>query len=80
MKVQTINGVPYFINESNQVFFYDKSKTTQTSIGHWDPARQHLELAANWQEIVRESVIKYREQLNEHTQAEMTKARELQKV
>jgi len=81
MKVQTIHGVPYYINEANQVFFY--SKTTQgpkESIGSWDPTRQHLQLVPDWQAIVKEFVVSYRQQLKEHTMTEMEKARALQNV
>ena len=81
MKVQTINGVPYYINEANQIFFYSKvSQTPKESIGIWDPARQHLQLYDNWQTIVKESVTSYREQLHEHTTLEMEKAKALQNV
>ncbi len=81
MKVQTIHGVPYYVNEANQVFFY--SKTTQVPkepIGVWDPARQHLQLVPDWETKVKEFVVSYRQQLKEHTMAEMEKAKALQRV
>ncbi len=79
MKVQTIHGVPYYINEANQVFFY--SKTTQgpkEPIGTWDPTRQHLQLDPDWQTTVKDFLEMYRKQLKEHTMAEMEKAKALQ--
>jgi hypothetical protein len=81
MKVQTINGVPYYINETNQVFFYSKTaQTTTPAVGTWDPVRQYLQLHADWQTLTKDYVVRYREQLDTHTKAEMEKAKALQKV
>jgi hypothetical protein len=81
MKVQTIHGVPYHINESNQVFFYEKTLTgSKPAIGTWDATQQRLTLFSEWQTIVHDTVKSYRAQLNEHTEKELQKARELQKV
>lgn len=80
MKVQTINGVPYYINEANNIFFYSKTQTPTVSIGIWDPARQFLQLHPDWETIVKENVTSYREQLHEHTTTEMEKAKALQNV
>jgi hypothetical protein len=81
MKVQTINGVPYYINEANQLFFYSKvSQTPTNSIGTWDPVCLLLQLHDNWETIVKDYMTSYREQLNEHTKTEMEKAKALQNV
>jgi hypothetical protein len=81
MKVQTINGVPFYINETNQIFFYEKTPTgSKPAIGTWDTVQQRLNLFPEWQTLMQEGVTSYRTQLKEHTEKELQKARELQKA
>jgi hypothetical protein len=92
MKVQTIQGVPYYINDKHEIFLYEENAnksisssnaaTTNlsVSIGVWDPARQHLQLQADWQTKIQPQVETYRMKLKEKTDTEMAKAKELQKV
>jgi hypothetical protein len=89
MKVQTINGVPYHVNDKNEVFLYNNNVNKSSSsnattthislpIGIWDPVRNHLQMYDDWQTRIQSEVETYRTTLKDLTDSEMTKARELQ--
>ena len=76
MKVQTINGVPYLINEANEVFVY--SSVPPIAVGTYSPDTKVISLHADW-EVRMESWMKhYRENLKESTEEALKKAKALQ--
>ena len=84
MKLITIHGVPYNINDKQEVFLYEKAASSSTlstpSIGTWDASSQRLHLHTNWQTIIQPHITTYRTNLKTHTEQEIQKAKELQKV
>ena len=78
MKTQTINGVPYLINESGEVFVY--SAVPQIHIGNYSVDTKVLTLIEGWQAKMAEWTTYYRKQLQAHTQEELEKAVQLQKA
>lgn len=78
MKTLTIHGVPYSINEKNEVFLYKGS--TDLSIGSWDASKQKLTLDPKWQELAQPFLATYRNQVEESSVTAMKKAKELQGV
>ncbi len=87
MKVITIHGVPYHINDKQELFLYEKASTSSTSstvstpaIGTWDASCQRIHLHTNWQTLIQPNIDIYRTNLKTHTNQEIQKAKELQKV
>ena len=87
MKVITIHGVPYHINDKQEVFLYEKASASSSSstpstpaIGTWDASCQRLHLHTNWQTLIQPNINIYRTNLKTHTEEETQKAKELQKV
>ena len=78
MKTQTINGVPYLINESGEVFIY--SAVPHIHIGNYSADTKVLTLLEGWQTKMAEWTTYYRKQLQTHTQEELEKAVQLQKA
>ena len=76
MKVLTIHGVPYNVNEKQEVFLYK----SEICIGSYDAATQILQLKDNWQEVAQPFLLEHRAQVNATSVAAMQKARELQGV
>jgi hypothetical protein len=79
MKVQTINGVPYLINEASvphEVFVY--SSVPPISVGTYSPDTKVISLHADWEERMESWMKHYRENLKESTQEALTKAKALQ--
>jgi hypothetical protein len=82
MKTLTIQGVPYSVNDKNEVFVYQSSGSTDKyiHIGMLNTTTNTVELFDTWQDIAEERLAKYRECLKEKTEAAMAKAREIQGV
>ena len=80
MKTLTIQGVPYTVNDKNEVFLYQHSSCTEKHIhiGTYDSKNQTVTLFDDWEERSEERVKKYRNALKEKTEAAMAKAREIQ--
>lgn len=76
MKTQTINGVPYDVNEKGDVHIYK----TQICIGKWDIEKQDLILHDNWEKISVDYRKEYREKLQEDTKKALERAAEQQGV
>ena len=76
MKTLTINGVPYTVNESGDVFVY--SSSPPISIGTYDTTTKTLKLHEDWQARMEEWVAHYRTGLKEETDAALEKAKQLQ--
>ena len=78
MKTQTINGVPYLINDKGEVFLY--SSVPPISLGHYVKETKVLTLREGWQESAEDWVVHYRKVLKENTTIALQKAAELQKA
>ena len=82
MKTLTIQGVPYTMNDKNEVFLYQptSSKEKHVQIGTYDSTNQTVTLFENWEERSEEHVKGYREALKQKTEAAMAKARDIQGI
>ena len=78
MKTLTLHGVPYNVNDKNEVFLY--KGPSDLCIGTWDPATQTLNLIDGWQEKATPFLAEHRKQVQDATLAAMKKAHELQGV
>ena len=80
MKTITINGVPYQIDDKNNVYMYQPSSLNQppVALGTWDPEKEKLDLVNNWKTKAKGFVEKYRSNLNQYTEESLEKARALQ--
>jgi len=78
MKTITINGVPYLVNETGQVFVY--SAVPQIHIGQYSADTKVITLVDDWEKRMEEWVVHYRNNLKQHTIDELKKAAELQKA
>ena len=82
MKTLTIQGVPYTVNDKNEVFLYQpaSSKEKHVHIGTYDSTTQTVTLFDDWEERSEEHVKAYRESLKQKTEVAMVKARDIQGV
>jgi hypothetical protein len=82
MKTLTIQGVPYTLNDKNEVFLYQhsSSKDNHIHIGSYDSTSQTVKLFDDWEERSEEHVKAYRNALKAKTEAAMAKAREIQGI
>ena len=78
MKTQTINGVPYLINDKGEVFLY--SSVPPISLGQYVKETKSLKLHTAWQESATDWVMHYRNGLKGQTTIALQKAAELQKA
>ena len=76
MKNITINGVPYLINEKNEVFVY--GSVPPIPIGSYNTDTKVLALAEDWQERMATWIEYYRNGLKEATEEALEKAKQLQ--
>lgn len=82
MKTLTIQGVPYAVNDKNEVFMYQHSSSTDkhVQIGTYDPKTLTVSLFEKWQDAVEERVTLYRASLKKKTEEAMEKARKVQGI
>jgi hypothetical protein len=82
MKTLTIQGVPYAVNDKNEVFLYQHSSSTDEhiQIGTYDSKKESVILFDTWKDLVEERLQKYRMSLKQKTEEAMERARELQGV
>lgn len=78
MKTITIHGVPYCVNEKNEVFLY--KGPTDLCIGSWDTTKQKLSLNASWQTDAQAFLATYRSQVDATSKQAVQKAKELQGI
>lgn len=78
MKTLTINGVPYLINDSGEVFVY--SSVPPIPIGTYDKDKKILALAEDWETRMEDWVAHYRNGLNDTTKDALQRAAELQRA
>ena len=78
MKTLTINGVPYLVNDSGEVFVY--SSVPPIPIGTYDKDKKILALAEDWETRIAEWVDHYRIGLQEETNRALQSAAELQRA
>lgn len=92
MKTLILHGVPYNVNDMNQVFLYTKHSTSSSNaasespmtpapqIGTYDPETQKLTLFPDWQTKSEEFLTVYRKMLQEVSTDALEKARILQTI
>ena len=82
MKTLTIQGVPYAVNDKNEVFLYQHSSSTEkhVQIGTYDPKTMKVNIFDKWQEAVEERLTLYRASLKKKTEEAMEKARKVQGI
>lgn len=78
MKTLTINGVPYLVNDSGEVFVY--SSVPPIPIGTYDKDKKILALAEDWETRMADWVDHYRNGLQEETDQALQSAAELQRA
>ena len=79
MKHEVIQGVPYLINETKEVFLYENPvSSSPVKIGTYE--NNTLSLFPNWKELSQAFVNRYRESLKTQTETAMVQAKELQGV
>jgi hypothetical protein len=78
MKVITINGVPYQIDDKNNIYMYESSPPI--TLGTWDPSKEKLSLVNDWKTKAKSFVEKYRSNLHQNTEESLEKARQLQSI
>jgi hypothetical protein len=80
MKTVTLHGVPYQIDDKNNVYMYQPSSLNQTPIalGTWDPEKEKLTLIPDWKQKAKSFVEKYRSDLHNYTEESLEKAKALQ--
>jgi hypothetical protein len=85
MKTLTLHGVPYNVNDKNEVFLYkgpasSMQDASNLCIGSWNPTTQTIALKEGWQQLAAPFLAEWRQQVRETTEAAMKKAHELQGV
>lgn len=78
MKTLTLHGVPYSVNDKNEVFLY--KGPADVSIGSWDAEKQKLTLKEGWKEMAQPFLESYRSKVKENSDQAMQRAKELQGV
>jgi hypothetical protein len=76
VKSVILHGVPYVINDKNELFFYGSQPLLQ--IGTWNQATDTVTLLSDWQTKAEPFLHTYKEQLRIHTNDTLEKARALQ--
>ena len=77
MKVQTLQGVPYTVNETGELFVYGSEPTLR--IGTYNSQTKEVVLVDKWQQDLDTWLAEYRAKLKIATQEAMKRALELQK-
>lgn len=81
MKTLTIQGVPYAVNDKNEVFLYlPKGSTNHIQIGNYDTSKITVNLFSDWEVRAKPFVEEYRKVLKVKTEAAMEKAKDIQGV
>lgn len=78
MKTVTIHGIPYQIDDKNNVYMYES--LPPISLGTWDPEKQKLTLVNDWKTKSKSFVEKYRSNLQQNTEELLEKAKQLQSI
>ncbi len=88
MKTLILHGVPYNVNDMNEIFLYTKLNTSGSSnaassvhspqIGTYDPTTQKLTFFPDWEMRSAEFVTNYRKMLQQESAEALEKARILQ--
>jgi hypothetical protein len=78
IKTMTINGVPYHVNETGEVFVY--SSVPPIPIGSYNKDTKILALVDDWNARMEDWVAHYRNGLKEETAMALEKAKQLQNV
>ncbi len=81
MKTLILHGVPYNVNDTNEVFLYTKQTSSSLSaphIGTYEPTTQTLTLFPDWQAKSSEFLAAYRKTLQTDSAEALEKARILQ--
>ena len=76
MKTQTINGVPYLVNDKGEVFVY--SSVPPIPIGSYASDTKILSLSEDWEQRMSDWVEYYRNGLKQETEEALEKAKQLQ--
>lgn len=81
MKVITIYGVPYHVNDKNEVFLYSSSQVpiSPVQIGYLDDDKK-LHIDPDWQTKSQEALSQYRSSLAQKTEEDLQKARVIQGI
>lgn len=77
MKVQTLQGVPYTVNESGDLLVYGSEPSLH--IGTYNSQTKEVVLVDKWQKLLDTWLTEYRAKLKVATQEAMKRALELQK-
>lgn len=78
IKTMTINGVPYHVSDTGEVFVY--SSAPPIPIGSYNKDTKVLALVEDWQTKMADWVAHYRNGLKEETTAALEKAKQLQQA
>lgn len=78
IKTMTINGVPYHVNETGEVFVY--SSVPPIPIGSYNKDTKILALVEDWQSKMADWVAHYQNGLKEETAIALEKAKQLQQA
>jgi hypothetical protein len=78
IKTMTINGVPYHVSETGEVFIY--SSVPPILIGTYNKDTKVLALVEEWQSKMEDWVAHYRNGLKEETGIALEKAKQLQQA
>jgi hypothetical protein len=78
MKTVTIHGVPYQIDDKNNIYIYESSPPI--ALGTWDSEKEKLTLIPNWKTKAKSFVEKYRSNLHQNTEESLEKAKALQSI
>ena len=90
MKTLILHGVPYNVNDTNQIFLYTKQTTSSSNaaaihpitpapqIGTYEPTTQKLTFFPDWESRSVEFITNYRKMLEHESAEALEKARILQ--
>ena len=76
MKTLTLNGVPYSVNEKQELFLYSSSPPVR--IGSYTSSSQKVSLDSDWKTKSQSFLTQYRTTLSQTTAAALEKAAALQ--
>ena len=77
MKVQTLQGIPYLVSETGDLYAYGKEPVLR--IGTYNSQTKEVVLIDKWQQVLETWLVEYRAKLKTATQEAMKRALELQK-
>jgi hypothetical protein len=78
LKVATIQGVPYWVNDSMEVFVWNKEGDPLLKIGSTDAEKKTVTLDDTWEAKMGAYLAVYRQNLKKMTEEALKKAEELQ--